>query len=87
MDDLKSKAVPFNLAEIKKLARQSLDEGAVTQDYPLDLKQAHKILNDALATEIMCFAIAIIKLLPKELIGHRLPLNLKNMPWMKSDIC
>lgn len=54
MDDLKSKAVPFNLAEIKKLARQSLDEGAVTQDYPLDLKQAHKILNDALATEIMC---------------------------------
>ncbi|MGL6029587.1 MAG: ferritin-like domain-containing protein [Legionella sp.] len=54
MDDLKPKAVPFNLAEIKKLARQSLDEGAVTQDYPLDLKQAHKILNDALATEIMC---------------------------------
>lgn len=54
MDDLQKKTVPFNLAEIKKLARESLAEGAVTQDYPLDLKQAHKILNDALATEIMC---------------------------------
>lgn len=54
MDDLKPKTIPFNLAEIKKLARQSIEEGAVTQDYPLDLKQAHKILNDALATEIMC---------------------------------
>lgn len=53
MDDFKQN-VPFNLAEIKKLARESLDQGAVTQDYPLDLVQAHKLLNDALATEIMC---------------------------------
>jgi len=53
MDDTRN-SVPFNLAEIKKLARQSLDQGAVTQDYPLNLEQAHKILNDALATEIMC---------------------------------
>lgn len=45
---------PYNLDEIRKFARQSLEEGAVTQDYPLDLKQAHKLLNDALATEIMC---------------------------------
>ncbi|MDI1352313.1 MAG: ferritin-like domain-containing protein [bacterium] len=54
MDNIKPKSVPFNLSAIKKLARQSIDQGAVTQDYPLDLEQAHKILNDALATEIMC---------------------------------
>jgi bacterioferritin len=54
MDESKNKNIPFNLAEIKKLAKQSLEEGAVTQNYPLDLQHAHKILNDALATEIMC---------------------------------
>ena len=46
--------VPYNLAKIKELAKKSLDQGAVTEDYPLDLKQAHKLLNAALATEIMC---------------------------------
>jgi bacterioferritin len=46
--------LPYNLAEIRKLAKQSIDKGAVTQDYPLDLDQAYKHLNAALATEIMC---------------------------------
>jgi bacterioferritin len=46
--------LPYTLDEIKKLARQSLDDGAVTKDYPLDLEQAYKLLNAALATEIMC---------------------------------
>jgi bacterioferritin len=46
--------LPYNLAEIKKQARQSIDNGAVTKDYPLDLNQAYKLLNSALATEIMC---------------------------------
>jgi bacterioferritin len=50
----KKSELPFSLSEIKKLARQSLDKGAVTKDYPLDLKMAHKLLNDALGTEIMC---------------------------------
>lgn len=44
----------IDIGEIRKQARQALDEGAVTQDYPLDIKQACKLLNDALATEIMC---------------------------------
>lgn len=45
---------PFNLAEIKQQAKSSIDMGAVTADYPLDTQQACKLLNDALATEIMC---------------------------------
>lgn len=54
MDASKIKEIPFNLKEIKDLAKQSLDKGALTQDYPLDLEQVYKLLNDALATEIMC---------------------------------
>lgn len=46
---------PFtNLDKIKEQAKQSLHEGAVTPDYPLDLQKAHQLLNAALATEIMC---------------------------------
>ena len=54
MSESKQKAPPYDLAEIKKLAMKSLDSGAVTQDYPLDIEQACKLLNAALATEIMC---------------------------------
>lgn len=46
--------LPFNLTEIRNQARKSLDRGAVTADYPLDIKQACELLNSALATEIMC---------------------------------
>lgn len=46
--------LPYSLEEIRKLAKESLDKGAVTKDYPLDLKKAYKLLNAALATEIMC---------------------------------
>jgi bacterioferritin len=45
---------PYNLQEIKSQAQQSIEEGAVTKDYPLDLEQACHLLNSALATEIMC---------------------------------
>lgn len=54
MEDSKLKEIPINLAEIKELAKQSLEQGALTQDYPLNLTQVYKLLNDALATEIMC---------------------------------
>lgn len=54
MDNSKQTDLPYSLAEIRKLARQQVEKGAVTQDYPLDLKQAYKLLNAALATEIMC---------------------------------
>ncbi len=45
---------PYDLNLIKKEAGQSLDMGAVTKDYPLDIHKACQLLNDALATEIMC---------------------------------
>ena len=48
------KELPYNLSEITQLAKQSIEQGAVTKDYPLNLEQAHKLLNEALATEIMC---------------------------------
>jgi bacterioferritin len=50
----KEKSFPYNLEEIKKKAKESIDSGAVTQDYPLNLEQAYEFLNAALATEIMC---------------------------------
>lgn len=45
---------PYNLNEIKKLAGERLDQGAVTQDYSLNIEEACAHLNAALATEIMC---------------------------------
>jgi len=48
------KELPFDLTDIRAAAQQSIDEGAVTKDYPLNLEQAHRLLNSALATEIMC---------------------------------
>lgn len=45
---------PFNIENIKKQAQEDLAKGAVTQDYPLNLEEACRHLNGALATEIMC---------------------------------
>ncbi len=45
------------LSDVKSLrarARKHISEGAVTQDYGLDAKQAVKVLNAALATELIC---------------------------------
>lgn len=53
MHSLESKK-PYDIDKIKKQARESLDEGAVTQDYPLNVEEACRHLNTALATEIMC---------------------------------
>lgn len=44
----------YNLEEIKNQAKKSICDGSVTQDYPLDITEACKLLNAALATEIMC---------------------------------
>jgi bacterioferritin len=54
MDTSQQKGLPYNLDTIKIQARQSIEKGAVTQDYPFDLNQAYSLLNAALATEIMC---------------------------------
>jgi len=47
---------PF-LTDIKTLrerARQHIEQGAITEGYKVDVKTAVKILNEALATEIVC---------------------------------
>lgn len=43
-----------NVDEIRKRARQKIEEGALTQDYQLNPEEAIGILNEALATEIVC---------------------------------
>lgn len=45
---------PYDLNEIKHQAAKSIDDGAITTDYPLNLEEACQYLNEALATEIMC---------------------------------
>jgi bacterioferritin len=42
------------LEEIRARARQRIEDGAVTKDYPLDRDQVISVLNEALATEIIC---------------------------------
>jgi bacterioferritin len=44
----------YDVNEIRGQARESIQTGAVTKDYSLDLKVAHSLLNEALATEILC---------------------------------
>ena len=42
------------LEEIRARARQHIEDGAVTKDYPLDRDQVISVLNEVLATEIVC---------------------------------
>lgn len=42
------------IQEIRDRARQQITDGAVTRDYELDRKQVINILNEALATELVC---------------------------------
>ena len=53
MNETKNDTPLYDLDEIKKNARKFLNEGAVS-GYTLDLNKAHQLLNEALATEIMC---------------------------------
>jgi bacterioferritin len=43
-----------NLQDIRERARQRIMDGAVTEDYSLNREQAVAILNEALATELVC---------------------------------
>ncbi len=43
-----------NIEEIRARARQQIASGAVTKDYKLDRQQAISILNESLATELVC---------------------------------
>jgi bacterioferritin len=42
------------LEDIRARALQHIEDGAVTKDYPLDSDQVISVLNEALATEIIC---------------------------------
>src|SRR3989344_3558524 len=42
------------IGEIRKRARENMDQGAVTDSYKGDKQLVVKLLNDALATEIVC---------------------------------
>ncbi|MEB3830892.1 ferritin-like domain-containing protein [Phormidium sp. CCY1219] len=44
----------YDVEKVRQEARQSIEEGAITEDYPLDLEQTYKLLNEALASEILC---------------------------------
>jgi len=43
-----------NIEEIRARARQQIASGAMTKDYKLDRQQAVSILNESLATELVC---------------------------------
>ena len=43
-----------NIKEIRQRARQTMEDGPVTYDYRLDPVQAVRVLNEVLATEIVC---------------------------------
>jgi bacterioferritin len=47
---------PFlsDIKEIRRRARQHMERGAVTEGYKADLDTALRLLNEALATEIVC---------------------------------
>src|SRR5260370_34593079 len=47
---------PFlsDIQEIRRRARQHMEQGAVTDGYKADLKTVLRVLNEALATEIVC---------------------------------
>jgi bacterioferritin len=45
---------PLDIAEVRRAARQSMEEGAVTAGYSADREQVLRMLNEALATEIVC---------------------------------
>ena len=51
-----TKPTPFlsDIQEIRRRAREHVEKGAVTPDYKADLTTALKLLNEALATEIVC---------------------------------
>jgi bacterioferritin len=44
----------FDVAQVRRDAKQSMLNGAVTADYPLDLARTYDLMNQALAAEILC---------------------------------
>jgi len=48
------KAFLTDVKELRRRARQHIEKGAVTEGYRLDRETAVRVLNEALATEIVC---------------------------------
>lgn len=53
-DVKKSQNALYDVEELKNQAERSLEDGAVTENYALDVREACQLLNNALATEIVC---------------------------------
>ena len=47
-------AFSADIKKIRERARQHMEQGAVTQNYKADPEQVIKVLNEVLATEIVC---------------------------------
>ena len=55
LKDVSSKRAPLSdIQSLRKRARQHIEEGAVTSGYAADRDSVIKMLNEALATEIVC---------------------------------
>jgi bacterioferritin len=52
--DTKEKPFLTDVKELRRRAREHMEDGAVTGSYAIDAKQAVAILQNALATEIVC---------------------------------
>jgi bacterioferritin len=52
--DVSKKPFLTDIQELRKRARKHIEEGAVTQGYKADREVVVRILNEALATEIVC---------------------------------
>ena len=55
MDSKSTDPFVIDVQALRKRAREHMTEGAVTQNYGGSTEQAVKVLNDALATEIVCW--------------------------------
>ncbi len=49
-----NKKTMSSVEDLRRRARQQVEEGAVTEGYEADRKQILKMLNEALATELVC---------------------------------
>ena len=54
MKDMQSGDSKISINEIRQSAMSSMGKGAITEDYQLDLVHACQILNQSLASEILC---------------------------------
>jgi bacterioferritin len=51
---IKSRSFVSDVKELRRRARQHMEQGAVTESYRADRETVLRILNEALATEIVC---------------------------------